>query len=58
MLTNFLVGLAWLVIVLLPAVVAFRQPVVSHNGYLDDYLNASGETGPAAGAAGNADAKL
>ena len=55
MLTNFLVGLAWLVIVLLPAVVAFRQPVVSHNGYLDDYLNASGETGPAAG---NTDAKL
>ncbi len=47
MLTDFLIGLVWLAIVLLPAVAAARQPVVSHNGYLDNYLNASGPGGVA-----------
>jgi len=43
MLTDFLVGLVWIGIVLLPAVVASRQPVVSHNGYLENYMNAAGQ---------------
>jgi hypothetical protein len=40
MLSDLLIGLAWLVIVLLPAIVASRQTVVSHHGYADDYMNA------------------
>jgi hypothetical protein len=43
MVIDCLIGLAWLVIVLLPAFVAYRQPVVSHNGYLDNYMDAARE---------------
>jgi hypothetical protein len=53
MLTDVLVALAWLVIVLLPAVVASRQTVVSHNGYVDDYMNASGEGAAPSGTGGD-----
>ncbi len=44
--SDLLLGLAWLAIVLIPAFVASRQPVVSHNGYLKNYMD------PAAGEAG------
>lgn len=47
MLTEFLLGLAWLAIILIPAVVAARQPVVSHNGYLDNYMDPAAESGRA-----------
>lgn len=42
MFIDFLLALAWLVIVFLPVIVASRQPVVSHNGYLDAYMNSAG----------------
>ena len=44
MLINFLIGLAWLAIVLVPVIVAQIQPVVSHNGYLDNYMNSNGQS--------------
>jgi len=34
-----------LAIVLIPAIVASRQPVVSHNGYLKNYMDPSSEEG-------------
>jgi hypothetical protein len=37
--SDLLLGLAWVAIVLIPAIVAYRQPVVSHNGYLDNYMD-------------------
>lgn len=40
-LSDLLLGLAWLAIVLIPAIVAARQPVVSHNGYLKNYMDPS-----------------
>ena len=43
MLTDLLIGLIWLAFVLLPAIVAARQPVVSHNGYLHYYMNSAGQ---------------
>jgi hypothetical protein len=43
MFTDLLVGLAWIAIVLLPAIVASRQPGLSHDGYLDPYMNSSDE---------------
>jgi hypothetical protein len=39
--SDLLLALAWLAIVLIPAIVASRQPVVSHNGYLDNYMDTS-----------------
>ncbi|MGA2558092.1 MAG: hypothetical protein ABSF17_00320 [Terracidiphilus sp.] len=44
-LSDLLLGLAWLAIVLIPAIVASRQPVVSHNGYLKNYMDPSSEEG-------------
>jgi hypothetical protein len=43
--TELLLGLAWLAIILIPAIVASRQPVVSHNGYLDNYMDPASENG-------------
>jgi len=43
MLINFLIGLAWLAIVLVPVIVAQIQPVVSHNGYLGNYMDPDGQ---------------
>ena len=31
-------------LVLIPVIVATRQPVVSHNGYLDNYMNSNGQS--------------
>ena len=39
--SDLFLGLAWLAIVLIPAIVASRQPVVSHNGYLKNYMEPS-----------------
>jgi hypothetical protein len=39
--SDLLLGLAWVAIVLIPAIVAYRQPIVSHNGYLENYLDPS-----------------
>jgi hypothetical protein len=39
MLRDCLIGLAWVAIVLVPAIVAYLQPVVSHNGYLENYMD-------------------
>jgi hypothetical protein len=36
--SDLLLGLAWVAIVLIPAIVAYRQPVASHNGYLENYM--------------------
>jgi len=44
MLVDFLIALAWIAIVLIPVIVATRQPVVSHNGYLDNYMNSNGQS--------------
>lgn len=41
--TELLLGLAWLAIILIPAFIASRQPVVSHNGYLDNYMDPGAE---------------
>jgi len=40
-----LTGLAWIAIIMIPVLVASRQPVVSHNGYLNSYMdpNAPGD---------------
>lgn len=43
---DFLIGLAWIAIVLIPVFVAYRQPVVSHNGYVDNYMNSGGQGAP------------
>jgi len=43
MLRDCLLGLVWIAIVLIPAIVAYRQPVVSHNGYLDNYMDPAGQ---------------
>ena len=43
MLKDCLLGVAWIAIVLVPAIVAYRQPVVSHNGYLDNYMDPAGQ---------------
>jgi hypothetical protein len=53
MLTDCLIGLIWIAIVLLPAIVAARQPVVSHNGYLDNYMNATSQDAGASESAAN-----
>jgi hypothetical protein len=39
--SDLLLGLAWLAIIFIPAIVAYRQPVVSHNGYLENYMDPS-----------------
>lgn len=39
--SDLFLGLAWLAIVLIPAIIASRQPVVSHNGYLKNYMDSS-----------------
>jgi hypothetical protein len=39
--SDLLLGLAWVAIVLVPAIVAYRQPVVSHSGYLENYMDAA-----------------
>jgi hypothetical protein len=39
MIADCLIGLAWIAIVLVPAIVAYRLPVVSHNGYLDNNMD-------------------
>jgi hypothetical protein len=49
--SDLLLALAWLAIVLVPAIVAYRQPVVSHNGYLDNYMDASATDATATGSA-------
>jgi hypothetical protein len=49
--SDLLLALAWLAIVLVPAIVASRQPVVSHNGYLENYLDASAKDATAPGSA-------
>jgi hypothetical protein len=36
--SDLLLGLAWVAIVLIPAIVAYRQPVASHNGHLENYM--------------------
>jgi hypothetical protein len=41
--SDLLLGLAWVAIVLVPAIVAYRQPVVSHNGYLENYMDSSAD---------------
>lgn len=41
--SDLLLGLAWVAIVLVPAIVAYRQPVVSHNGYLESYMEPAAE---------------
>ena len=38
-LSDLFLGLASLAIVLIPAIIASRQPVVSHNGYLENYMD-------------------
>jgi hypothetical protein len=38
-LSDLFLGLAWLAIVLIPAIIASRQPVVSHNGYVKTYMD-------------------
>ena len=48
MLVNFLIGFAWLAIVLVPVIVAQIQPVVSHNGYLGNYMDPDGQENPSA----------
>ena len=48
MFTDLLLGLAWVAIVLLPAIVASRQPGISHDGYLDRYAISSDEDGDGA----------
>jgi len=47
--SDLLLGLAWLAIIFLPAYVAYRQPVVSHNGYLENYMDSSATDEKAAG---------
>ena len=47
MIADCLIGLAWIAIVLVPAIVAYRQPVVSHNGYLDNYMDSKSQDGAA-----------
>ena len=47
--TDLLLGLAWVAIVLLPAIVASREPIESHNGYLDNYMNPDGDAHPGTG---------
>jgi hypothetical protein len=47
MFTDFLIALAWLVIVLLPAIVASHKGVESHNGYVDNAVNAASQDHPA-----------
>ena len=43
--SDLLLGLTWLAIIFIPVYVAYRQPVVSHNGYLENYMDSSaGET--------------
>jgi hypothetical protein len=42
-LSDLFLGLAWLAIVLIPAIIASRQPVVSHNGYLENYMDPSAQ---------------
>jgi hypothetical protein len=39
--SDLLLGIAWIAIILIPAIVAYRQPVVSHNGYLENYMDPS-----------------
>jgi len=51
MLIDCLLGIAWIAIVLLPAIVASRHPVVSHNGYIDNYMDPAGKPAPRSGAA-------
>lgn len=53
--SDLLLALAWLVIVFVPAIVAARQPVVSHNGYLKNYMDASAGDTTAAGSAPDSD---
>jgi hypothetical protein len=43
MLIDLLIGFVWIAIVIIPVVVAYLQPVVSHNGYLDNYMNSEGQ---------------
>ena len=54
MLSDLLLAFAWLANVLVPAIVAYRQPVVSHNGYLDNYMDASAADAEATGSAHDA----
>jgi hypothetical protein len=46
--SDLLIGLAWIAIILIPAWVAYRQPVVSHNGYLDNYMDPAAKSDEAA----------
>jgi hypothetical protein len=39
---DLLLGAVWVAIILIPAIVAYRQPVVSHNGYLKNYMDPAG----------------
>jgi hypothetical protein len=45
--SDLLLGLAWVAIIFLPAYVAYRQPVVSHNGYLENYMDSAAGDGSA-----------
>lgn len=45
--SDLLLGLAWLVMVLLPAVVGYRLLGVSNSGYLEDDKNAPASKEPA-----------
>jgi hypothetical protein len=42
MLSDFLLGVAWVAIVMIPVIVAYRQPIVSHNGYVNSYMDPGG----------------
>jgi hypothetical protein len=41
--SDLLLGLAWVAIVVVPAIVAYRQPVVSHNGYIENYMDTAAD---------------
>ncbi|MGD0629336.1 MAG: hypothetical protein ABR987_08280 [Terracidiphilus sp.] len=45
MFVDLLLGLVWVAIVLLPAFVASRQPVVSHNGYPNNHMKSADQDG-------------
>jgi len=56
--SDLLLGLAWVAIVLLPAIVAYRQPIVSHNGYLENYMDPSANGGEESESATDSGASL